>query len=154
MLSEGFSRYVQKILKLKHALSYEDSLMAFEKVNYKRVGPPKALSKDDSGYVWVRLSLNEPPNWTWIECFKNPSNLIPNAVHPKQAQVDSNFIDFQSSENGIKQNVESMDKYIQQANDVYNNRMAEQIASQERKEEGDRAGEEDLDKLNESLNGL
>jgi hypothetical protein len=128
--------------------------MVFEKVDFKRVGPPTALSKDDSGSVWVRISLNAPPNWTWIECFKNPSNFIPNEAHPKRARVDGNFIDFQSSENGIKQNVEWMDKYIQQANDVYNDRVAKQTAGQKREEEKDRIDETELDNLNDALKDL
>jgi hypothetical protein len=129
--------------------------MSSGNVGFKRVGSPKAISKDEStGYLIVSVSLDGTPDWNWIECFKHPSTFTTSEAYPGRAFVTGNTITFSSSERTIKENVEWMDKYIQQANECYSRKMAEQVAEEKRQEERERKRKEELERINEGLKDL
>jgi hypothetical protein len=128
--------------------------MTSEKVEFKRVGSPKVLAKISPDSFTVEITLNGNPNSTWQECFIQPTNYKPNEAHPSRANVFMNKITFCSLKSNIKTNVEWMDKYIQQANDCYNQKNVEQLAFQNKGFEQERKQQEELNRINESLKDL
>jgi hypothetical protein len=127
--------------------------MSVQNVAFKRVGAPKAIVKD-ADFLTVQISLDGSPDYNWVDCFIHPSTYTPNEAHPSRATVVGDTITFTSSESRIKANLEWMDKYIQQANDCYNRRQAEQLAEQQRLLERERKRQEELNRINETLKDL
>ena len=122
-------------------------------VAFKRIGAPKAMAKTGDT-VKVQVSLNGEPDWDWTECFKHPSTFGTGEAHPASALVTGNTIMFISSASSIKENIEWMDKYIQQANDRYNRIMAERLAEEKKQQELVRKRKEELDRINETLKDI
>jgi hypothetical protein len=90
----------------------------------------------------------------WIECFKNPAIYILDEAHPFNASVVGNRITFTSFRNNVRTNVLWMDKYIQQANEVYKTMDAMYIAEEKSRRKREQAEQEELDRINESLKDL
>ena len=75
-------------------------------------------------------------------------------MHPSSVFVEGSTIIFVSFESDIKTNVEWMDKYIQQANDNYNRKKAEQLLEEKNLLELERKRKDELDRINETLKDL
>jgi hypothetical protein len=127
--------------------------MSTGNVAFKRVGPPKVIAKADDTWT-VQVSLNAKPDWDWKECFKHPSTFTTGEAYPGNVLVTENTITFTSSASRIKENIEWMDKYIQQANDIYNRILAERLAEEKRQQEMARKRKEELDRINETLKDI
>jgi hypothetical protein len=126
-----------------------------EKAEFKRVGPPRVKAKDANGFLTVEISLNGYPDYIWVQdFFKSPPSSTSAGVHPSSAYVDKSTIIFVSFESDIKANVEWMDKYVQQANDGYNRKKAEQLLEEKSLLELQRKRKEELDRINETLKDL
>ena len=128
--------------------------MTLEKVEFKRVGPPKATSSTHYAFLTVKITLDGEPSSDWIECFKHPSTFIPDEAHPFKASVIGNCITFTSFRTNVRTNVLWMDKYIQQANERYKTMSAMYIAEEKSQREREQTEKEELDKINESLKDL
>jgi hypothetical protein len=103
-----------------------------EKAEFKRVGPPRVKAKDANGFLTVEISLNGYPDYIWVQdFFRYPLSNTASGVHPCSVFVERSTIFFVSFEPDIKANVEWMDKYIQQANDGYNRKKAEEFLEKE-----------------------
>ncbi len=129
-------------------------LMTPEKVEFKRVGSPKATKTTHYAFLTIEITLDGEPSLDWIECFKNPSTFIPDESHPSKASVIGNCITFKSFRTNVRTNVQWMDKYIQQANECYKTMDAIYIAEEKSQREREQAEKEELDKINESLKDL
>ena len=68
--------------------------MTLEKVEFKRVGQPKATNSMHYAFLTVKITLDGEPSSDWIECFKHPSTFIPNEADPSKASVIGNCITF------------------------------------------------------------
>ena len=102
--------------------------MSTEKAEFKRVGPPRVKAKDVNGLLTVEITLNGYPDYIWVQdYFRHPLSNAASGVHPSSVFVENSTIIFVSFESDIKANVEWMDKYIQQANDGYNRKKAEEL---------------------------
>ena len=128
--------------------------MAPEKVEFKRVSSPKATKTTHYAFLTIEITLDGEPDSDWIECFKNPSTFIPDEAHPFKASVIGNRITFTSFRNNVRTNVLWMDKYIQQANEVYKTMDAMYIAEEKSRRKREQAEKEELDRINESLKDL
>jgi hypothetical protein len=128
--------------------------MAPEKVEFKRVSSPKAKKTSHYAFLTIEIILDGEPDSDWIECFKNPATFIPDEAHPFKAVVDGNRITFTSFRNNVRTNVLWMDKYIQQANEVYKTMDAMYIAEEKSRRKREQAEQEELDRINESLKDL
>jgi hypothetical protein len=129
--------------------------MSSEKAEFKRVGPPMVKAKDVNGFLTVEISLNGYPDYIWVQdYFRNPLSKTASGVHPSSVFVERSTIIFVSFESDIKANVEWMDKYIQQANDGYNRKKAEQLLEEKNLLELERKRKEELDRINETLKDL
>jgi len=122
----------------------------------KRQGSPKAVGKDERhpGLFVIQITLNISPDKDWIECFRNPRTFILEEVHPKLTKIWGNIVEFRSSEEHLKENIEWMDKYIGQANECYGRRAAgkeAEIKKQEAKATNER---EELEAINKMLGRL
>lgn len=128
--------------------------MAPEKVEFKRVGSPKASKSTHYAFLNIEITLDGEPNSDWIECFKQPSTFIPDESHPSKASISGNRITFTSFRTNVRTNVLWMDKYIQQANECYKTMNAMHVAQEKSQRERERVEKEELDKINESLKDL
>jgi hypothetical protein len=129
--------------------------MSTQKAEFKRVGPPKVKAKDVNGFLTVEISLNGYPDYIWVQDYlRLPLFITDGGVHPSSVFVESNIIIFVSFESDIKANVERMDKYIQQANDGYNRKKADELLEEKNLLELERKRKEELDRINETLKDL
>ena len=125
-----------------------------ETINIKRVGSAEAISKDNDS-LWIRIRLSATPDQDWIHCFRDPSSYQTNEAHPSNARFNTdNTIDFQSTVNGLENNIKWMDKYLEQANTAYNAKKAKVLADKKRKEDLEAKKIEDLKKINEFIKDL
>ena len=119
----------------------------------KRHLSPKALGKDKKhpGLFVIQITLNISPDKDWIECFGHPRTFRVDEAHPKLAKISGNILEFRSSEEHLKENIEWMDKYIDQANECYRQKLAAKTA--ETSEQGAKAEDdtEELEKINKML---
>lgn len=130
--------------------------MSIQHGDVKRQGSPKAVGKDERhpGLFVIQITLNISPGKEWIECFRNPRTFILEEAHPKLTKLWENIIEFRSSEEHLKENIEWMDKYIGQANECYSRRGAgkgAEIKKQEVKAINER---EKLEAINKMLGRL
>ena len=129
--------------------------MSTEKAEFKRVGPPRVKAKDVNGFLTVEISLNGYPDYIWVQdYFRHPLFNAASGVHPSSVFVESSTIIFVSFESDFKANVEWMDKYIQQANDGYNRKRAEELLEEKNLLELERKRKEELERINETLKDL
>jgi len=128
--------------------------MATEKVELKRIGPPKVSKGTHYAFLTIEITLDGEPNLDWIECFKHPSTFIPDEAHPSKASIVGNRITFTSFRTNVRTNVLWMDKYIQQANECYKTMNAMRVAQEKSQREREQAEKEELDRINESLKDL
>ncbi len=125
-----------------------------KKVEFKRVSSPKATKTEHYAFLTIEITLDGEPDADWIECFKNPGTYIPDEAHPFKASVSSNRIVFTSFRNNVRTNVLWMDKYIQQANELYKTMDAMYITEEKSQREREKAEKEELDRINEALKDL
>ena len=128
--------------------------MTPEKVEFKRVGAPKAIESEHYAFVTVKTTLDGEPSSDWIECFKHPSDFIPNEADPSKASVKGNCITFTSFRSNVRTNAQWMDKYVQQANECYKTIIAKHKTEEKSRRKREQAEKEELDKINESLKDL
>jgi hypothetical protein len=128
--------------------------MVTEKIEFKRVGPPKAIESTQYAFLTVQITLDGEPNSDWIECFKHPSSYIPDESHPSKASIMGDCITFTSFRTNVRTNVIWMDKYIHQANECYKTLVAIHKAEKESQIAKEQAEKEELDRINESLKDL
>lgn len=130
-------------------------MMSLGHIAVKRQGSPKAIGRDEGvGYFRIQILLNISPDRDWIECFKNPSKYRPDEAHPKLSEIQGNVLVFWSSEGHIKENVEWIDEYINQANECYHRKMAEKEARIKGQEEKTKKEKEELQRINKMLEKL
>jgi len=129
--------------------------MSTEKAEFKRIGPPRVKAKDVNGFLTVEISLNSYPDYIWVQdYFRHPLSNADSGLHPSSVFVEGSTIIFVSFESHIKTNDEWMDKYIQQANDNYNRKKAEQLLEEKNLLELERKRKDELDRINETLKDL
>ncbi len=130
--------------------------MSIRHGDVKRQGSPKAVGKDERhpGLFVIQITLNISPGKEWIECFRNPRTFILEEAHPKLTKIWENIIEFRSSEEHLKENIEWMDKYIGQANECYSRRGAGKEAELEKQEAKAINEREKLEAINKMLGRL
>lgn len=128
--------------------------MTPEKLEFKRVGPPRVSSGSHYAFLNVKITLDGEPSPDWIECFKHPSSFVPDESHPSKASVSGNTITFTSFRNNVRTNVQWMDKYIQQANECFLSMSALYLADEKKKRERELAEQAEIERINESLKDL
>jgi len=75
-------------------------------------------------------------------------------VHPKLTKIWGNIVEFRSSEEHLKENIEWMDEYIGQANECYGRRAAGKEAETKRQEAKATNEREELEAINKMLGRL
>jgi len=126
----------------------------------KRQGPPEAIGRDEKhhGLFRIKITLNISPDSDWIKCFRSPSTYTYGEAHPKFAEIrrmrGSSYIEFRSSKEHLKGNVEWMDKYINQANECYHRKMTKKEEEMKRQEAKAAKEKEELEKINKMLEEL
>ena len=128
--------------------------MTPEKIAFKRVGPPKATESTHYAFLTITITLDGEPSSDWIECFKHPSDYIPNEADPSKASVKGHCITFTSFRTNAITNAQWMDKYIQQANECHKTMIAMRATEKKSRRKREQAMKEELDKINESLKDL
>lgn len=128
--------------------------MTPEKVEFKRVGAPNAMDSERYAFLTVKITLDGEPSSDWIECFKHPSEFVPDEADASKASVIGNCITFTSFRSNVRTNAKWMDKYIQQANESYKTMIAKRIAEEKSRRKREQAKKEELDTINESLRDL
>ena len=119
----------------------------------KRIGSPKAIDKSGD-YVTIKITLNVSPDNDWGICFVNPSTFKPNEAHPRRVQFSGSALIVRYPKRRIKEYLEQLDNYIDQANECYRRKMAEKEAERKREEEKETKKKEELDEINKMLEEL
>jgi hypothetical protein len=130
--------------------------MSIRHGDVKRQGSPKAVRKDERhpGLFVIQITLNIAPDKEWVECFRNPRTFILEEAHPKLTRIWENIIEFRSSEEHLKENIEWMDKYIGQANECYSPTAAGKEAELKKQEAKAIDEREKLEAINKMLGRL
>lgn len=125
-----------------------------ETSNIKRVGSAWVVSKNGDD-LWVRIRLSGIPNLEWLQSFKEPVNCQFSKAHPSNARFNSdNTLDFESTMDKLKDDIQWMDKYLEQANAFCIAKKAKETADKKRKEELEANEKEELKKINESIKDI
>ena len=119
-------------------------------VRIERSGKIEAIGRDPEypGLFVIKIPLNEAPNTSWIECFKNPTTWTP-SVHPPS--VSGNYILLRSPENQIERDIEWILKWIEEANERYEKQLEKSRAERKRAEEKQALEAEKTREINERL---
>ncbi len=119
----------------------------------KRHLSPKALGKDKKhpGLFVIQITLNISPDKDWIECFGHPRTFRVDEAHPKLAKISGNVLEFRSSGERLKENIKWMDKYIDQANECYRQKIAGKEGETSKQEVKGESETEELEKINKIL---
>ena len=122
--------------------------------NIRRVGSAEVVSKNGDD-LWVRIRLSGIPNVDWLHSFRDPISCQLSKAHPSNARFNSdNTLDFESTMGGLKNDIQWMDKYLEQANPACIAKKAKELADKKRKEELEAEKKEELKKINESIKGI
>ena len=110
----------------------------------------KELNEKD-GSLLVEVKLSEKPNWEWIECFRNLNLKEHSLCHPKTVSVNDDTIQARCKRDGIKQLIEVMDGYIEQANISHGEKL--QKARDEKKtiQDSDDARKRTIEEINREI---
>ena len=120
----------------------------------KRVGSAEVVSKNGDD-LWVRIRLSGTPNVEWLQSFRDPISCQLNKAHPSNARFNSdNTLDFESTMSSLKNDIQWIDKYLEQANAACIAKKAKELAEKKRKEDLADAKIEEIKKINESIKDL
>jgi hypothetical protein len=122
--------------------------------NIKRVGSAEVVSKNGDD-LWVRIRLSGTPSVDWLQLFRDPISCELNKSHPSNARFNSdNTLDFETTLDGLKNDIKWMDKYLEEANAACIAKKAKELAEKKRKEDLADAKIEEIKKINESIKDL
>ena len=125
-----------------------------ESSNIRRVGSAVVISKSGDD-LRVRIRLSSTPNVNWLQYFRNPISSQHNKTHPSNARFASdNTLDFESTMDGLKNDIKLMDEYLEQANVACIAQKNKELADTKRKEELEAEEKEELRKINDSIKGI
>ena len=117
----------------------------------KRVGPPQILGKIAEDYFELKFELNQDPNYDWKGFFKVPSKWKDDEAHPRNVSFDGHYLLWNTSRSKIKDNIEWLEKYINQANEKYNAVLIKRETERKRKKETEKKTKAEIDRLNKEL---
>ncbi len=124
-------------------------------VSFKRIsGSAQVIMKTGDGNFVVQIDLDGTPAWEWVECFSHPRKYKLNEAHPGLATIVGNSIIFESTENGLEENIAMMDDYLEQANVCYAKKLAQEEAEEKRVFQQEEDMREELAKVNQRLKNL
>ena len=122
--------------------------------NIKRVGSAEVVEKNGVD-LWVRIRLSGSPNVEWLQSFRDPISCQLNKAHPSNARFNAdNTLDFESTTSEIKNDIQWMDKYLEEANAACIAKRSKELSEKKRKEDLADAKIEEIKKINESIKGL
>ncbi|MCW4019178.1 MAG: hypothetical protein NWF00_10970 [Candidatus Bathyarchaeota archaeon] len=128
--------------------------MTEEKIEFKRISA-KASDLDQNGAFKLEIELDGTPTSSWFECFKQPSDLKYPDIYPKNAELAGNTILYYGiTQDKLKEKIEWIDKYIQQANKRYSQEVVKRQEMQKKAEEKEKKREATLQRINETLKGI
>ena len=115
-----------------------------EASNIKRVGSAEVINKNGND-LWVRIRLSATPNADWLQSFRDPISYLNNKTHPSNARFNSdNTLDFESTMGELKNDINWMDKYLEQANAACIAKRTKELSDKKRKEELEAEKKEEL----------
>ena len=122
----------------------------------KRQGSPKAIGKDEKypALFRIQITLNIPPDSYWVDCFRSPSKFTGGEAHPKRAEIYGNILVYSFSGENLKDKIEWVDRYINQANECYHRKIAKKEAEKKRQQAKKAKEKEELESINKMLEKL
>lgn len=116
------------------------------KEKLKVLGPdPEA-----SGLRIIEVPLSETPNQVWVESLKDPGILIP-SFHG--AEVEGNTVRIRADARNPEQDMNSLEEYVQKANETYRKRVEEIEKERRRKAEAEKKQAEENKRIEDRLRG-
>jgi len=124
-----------------------------EHVDIKRKGHPKAIGKDNDRFL-IRVILNISPNHKWQQFFKSINTVRHNDSHLGNCVIIEDNLTFFCSEKELEENIELLDQYISQANELYRKSIADRDDSIKKQHKGQDIDKQELERISKELEGL
>ncbi len=101
--------------------------------------------------VTVHVPLNLQPDNTWKECFKHPTTHAGVSFPATKVKIMGNVMEFRTGELEAPNDLSWTYKYIDQANECYKKKIAEQSKKQTTQAEKEAKAQEKMRELTEKL---